>query len=66
MTTYHYSKATEPSLDKIHADVAASDMTDKSIQWCRWDEEEADLEVVFQNELSTGDKAILDGIVAGV
>jgi hypothetical protein len=56
--------ATEPDLTGIHTDVEASAMTDKNIEGCRWDEEPETLLVVWQDELSAGDKTILDGIVA--
>lgn len=48
----------------IHYDVANSEMTDKSIEYCTWWQNEEKLLVVFTNELSTEDKAILDQIVA--
>lgn len=61
---YEYTgKITMPNLDQIHLDVAASEMTDKAIEWCRWDEVTEILKVVFTNELIAGDKTILDGIV---
>jgi len=47
----------------IHYDVAYSEMSDKGIQWCRWEEGEAKLFVCFSNELSSGDKTLLDAIV---
>jgi hypothetical protein len=47
----------------IHYDVENSSMTDKSLEWCRWDEIDGKLYVVFTNELSSGDKTILDGII---
>jgi len=61
---YEYTnKATAPGLDQIHLDVAASEMTDKTIEWCRWDELTEILKVVFTNTLSAPDKTILYGIV---
>lgn len=61
---YEYTnKITMPNLDQIHLDVAASAMTDKIIEWCRWDELTDVLKVTFTNELIAGDKTILDGIV---
>jgi len=61
---YEYSgKINAPNLDQIHLDVATSEMIDKVIEWCRWDELTALLKVVFTNELVVGDKTILDGIV---
>lgn len=62
---YEYSnKVTMPDLDQIHLDVATSEMTDKTIEWCRWDELTEILKIVFTNTLSAPDKTILDGIVA--
>jgi len=66
---YHFSKPGQvsPDLTALKEAVLASAMTDKGIDFCRWDEEpDGDLEVVFTNELGAGDKLILDGIVAGV
>jgi hypothetical protein len=47
----------------IHYDVPNSDMTDKSIEGCRWDEDGAHLSIWFANALSAGDKTKLDTIV---
>jgi len=47
----------------IHYDVENSAMTDKSIEFCTWWERDSKLEVVFTNELSAGDKTLLDQIV---
>jgi hypothetical protein len=61
---YEYvDKATSPDLTGIHDDVAASAMTDKNIEWCRWDEDIQKLIVVWQDSLSAEDKALLDTIV---
>lgn len=61
---YEYTgKVTMPNLDQIHLDVAASEMTDKTIEWCRWDEATGILKIVFTNTLSAPDKTILDNIV---
>ena len=62
--TYEYlDKITSPNLTGIHDDVIASAITDKNIEWCRWDEDIATLKVVWQDALSAEDKALLDGIV---
>ena len=45
-------------------DVESSAMTDKTIEWCRWDESTTYLCVIFTNELTSEDKAILDQIIA--
>ena len=61
---YEYTDKTNmPNLDQIHLDVASSAMTDKTIEWCRWDELTDILKVVFTTTLIAGDKTILDGIV---
>jgi hypothetical protein len=39
-------------------------MSNKSIEWCRWDEEDEDLHIIFTNELNVSDKLILDNIVS--
>lgn len=65
--TYTYgSKSTSPDLKGIHTAVGAGSMTDKTIDYCRWDKG-ADgpsgaetLIVVFDNELSGPDKTLLD------
>lgn len=63
--TYNYNNiSTEPTLKQIHIDVAASSMTDKTIEYCVWDEDSASLKVTFTNTLSTSDKNELDTIVA--
>lgn len=63
MDYLYQDKAEEPNLDGIHTGIASSDMTDKSIKYCRWDADIKELKVVFESALSTDDKAILDGIV---
>ena len=60
------NKPNSPRLDFIHSEVAASTMTIKSIRYCRWDENDFELHVVFQDELSYYDKLILDDIVANI
>ena len=65
MTEYTYTdKATSPDTSGIHADVAASAMSDKSLEYCNWAEEDATLRVFFANSIDAGDKTILDGIVS--
>ena len=64
MNYLYENVVTEPDLNGIHTDVAASAMVDKNIGGCRWDEDSEILLVVWQNELSADDKNILDGIVA--
>lgn len=61
---YEYAFGAVIDLWLIHADVAASAMTDKRIDFCNWDEAAAVLAVVFVAELSAADKAVLDAIVA--
>jgi len=61
---YEYTDITiAPDLDQIHLDVIASEMTDKTIEWCRWDELTDILKITFTNTLIAGDKTILDAIV---
>lgn len=63
MEYLYNNKSTSPNLDQIHIDINDSSMTDKSIEWCRWDENIQILKIVFTNELSANDKNILDSIV---
>jgi len=61
---YEYVRAICPHIPYIHEEVSSSVMTDKSIEWCRWDDLDDSLKVNFTNILSGDDKTILDGIVA--
>jgi len=62
--TYQYNnKTTSPNLSGIHEDVAISLMTDKNIKYCRWDEDTAILQVIWQEELNLDNESILAGIV---
>ena len=64
MIDYEYpDKTTEPDLQKIHEDVSSSEMTDKNIKYCSWNEDDTILHVFWLDELSGEDKAILDNIV---
>jgi len=64
MVEYQYTdKTISPNLDQIHLDIAASTMTDKSVNYCRWDENDALLRIFFDNALSEDDKTALDTIV---
>jgi hypothetical protein len=65
METYEYINVVNiPDLLGIHEDVASSEMTNKDIEFCRWDEDIATVKVIFAEALSPEDLAILDGIVA--
>lgn len=64
MEYIYENKVNSPNLDQIHLDVASSDMTDKTIEWCRWDEDIQKLKIIFTNELSVEDKTLLDTIVS--
>jgi len=62
---YEYTGiATKPDVEGIMQGVADSAMTDKSIEYCNWDQTTEILNVYFTNTLSGGDKTILDGIIA--
>lgn len=67
-TTYEYAVAYSPDLSSLEGSVAASAMTDKSVEYSRWDEENGSgsLCVTFTTALDAGDKTILDGIVDDV
>jgi hypothetical protein len=60
---YHYSIQNQISLDYIHEQVLLSLMEDKNIDFCRWDEDEGDLEIHWTTELSEADHCILTQIV---
>jgi transcription initiation factor IIE alpha subunit len=60
---YHYNIQNQISLDYIHEQVALSLMEDKNIDYCRWDEDEGDLEIYWTTELSDADYSILTQIV---
>lgn len=63
MEQYNYTDLQQKSnLDQIHRDIEASNMVDKSLIDCTW--HQGKLLLNFQNSLDTGDKAILDSIVA--
>jgi len=47
----------------IHYDIINSSMTNKNIQYCRYDEAEEELHIFWDVELSQADKDILDQIV---
>ena len=53
----------EEMISGIHYDVINSEMTDKNIHYCLWNEHEARLYIYFNDELSQNDKSILDSIV---
>lgn len=64
MHEYLYPKPYRVDLDKLHADVVNSTMTNKNIAGCLWDEHDGLLRVYFYEPLSNEDKVILDNIVA--
>jgi hypothetical protein len=63
MKYIYNNKLLSPNLDQIHIDISNSEMIDKSIEWCRWDEDTTILQVKYTNVLSSEDKIILDQIV---
>lgn len=68
MASYIYDKPgeTPPYTDILQKRIDESAMTDKSYEYCSWDEETGELEIFFTNDLSAGDKTILDDIVANM
>jgi len=65
MTIYEYNNITNsPDLNYIQNSVLESEMTNKTIEHCRWDENNSILVVAFTNSLSGEDKTILDTIVS--
>ena len=66
MTTYTYNIPATPKLSRIYEGVAASSMTNKNIVSCSYTLFEYILSVVWDTDLSTEDKAILDSIIAAI
>lgn len=65
MVEYEYSnKAIDPDLPQIHIDVEASEMTNKDIDYCIWNEDDEILRVYWTGSLDANDKTELDTIVA--
>jgi len=63
--TYNYANITnEPNLTQIHLDVGSSSMTDKTIEWCSWEQDTSDLKICFTNTLDAADKTELDTIIS--
>jgi len=63
-TQYDYTgKTSRPVSSAIHDDVGTSTMTDKTIEYCTWNESDDILHVNFTNALSGADKIELDTIV---
>lgn len=66
---YIYNNITNsPNLQYIHLEIteSGSTMENKSIEWCRWDEDPSTLQINFENELSSSDKTKLDLIIEGI
>lgn len=62
---YTYENTVSPNIDKIQSDIADSDMSDKTVEYCTYNSITKDLVLTFTNSLSAGDITILDGIVSG-
>jgi len=64
MADYIYSDATrQPNLNLIHVDVAASDMTNKNLEYCSYDQDSSQITVSFDGTLNSPDETSLNGIV---
>lgn len=67
-TKYSYDEPVIFDLDQLLVDINASAMTDKGIEYSRWDAEpiveNEGLGTFWTNVLSGGDETILDSIVA--
>jgi len=50
-------------LSGIHYDIINSEMINKNIDYCLWNENDENLHIFYNNELSQDDKMILDDIV---
>jgi len=66
MAEYDYTKAVEPDIEQLWADIDGSAMTDKAQEGATWEEEAELLHCRFTNDLDAADKTILDGIVAAL
>lgn len=65
--TYYYTKEDQsPDLWAVHEAVALSEMTNKDIAYCRYDEDTKLLKVIFTSSLSIEDETILDRIISEV
>lgn len=65
MKIYLYNNITShPDLDIINNDINSSNMSNKNVDYLRWDEDLALLTITWNSELSTEDKTILDNIVS--
>jgi len=76
MVTYKYTNIPEalnydedgnllnlPDLNRIHDNIFQSNMTNKSILYCNWNEKNRELYIIFDVELNNNDKSLLDSIV---
>ena len=68
-TTYEYTQTTEAYLEAIPRDIDDSSMSTTGkddYDSASWDEEAEKLYVIFTDDLSAGDKTILDGIISSL
>jgi hypothetical protein len=63
MSYFYNNIIISPNLDGIHSDVVISEMINKYILWCRWDQDIEELKIEFDTTLSSSDKNLLDNIV---
>lgn len=63
MIEYIYEDTDKKNLGLICKRVKESEMQNRSIQYCSWDEKTRTLTVYFESELLQSDKDILDNIV---
>jgi hypothetical protein len=60
---YIYTKSSTINLDLLQDNIINSNMENKTLIWCRWDEEIEQLRISFFMNLTPLDKEKLDGIV---
>lgn len=63
MIYYYYDIIDVPDLDGLKAGIAASLMSNKDLNFLRWDSEPDILTVAWNSTLNTEDKLILDSLV---
>lgn len=60
----YYNVDIDPPLEDIESDIASSTMSNKNVQWTRWDEDISKVQIVFDTTLSQDDIDKLDTIMA--
>jgi hypothetical protein len=64
MIYYYNNIQNHSSLSTLHSLILNSAMSNKEIDYCRWDAESTRLQIVWKSYLLSSDKSILDNIVS--